>query len=215
MDSTTVKDAAEYAKVLGLVTIAGLAIQQTLQIIDPLVMALIAWIKSARTKHDLPGGMSDGDFKKALVACIGTIFGYIAVRYADIHTICFLLTPADCGKWPDQLVSSLVLGAGTEGVNTLIKYFGYVKDARKQALDVIVTILPPSPTVKHAQTFHFTARVENGTSEVIWSVLQSDGGTINQATGEYAAPAVAGTYQISCVSKSDPTRPSFATVTVT
>jgi hypothetical protein len=201
----------QIARVLAIVAIAGFAIQQLLQILDPLIIAGIAGYKRNRTTNDLPGGISDADFKKAVMTFLGFLAGIITVKSTDINTLA-LLDPkwGGCG---DTIVTALVISGGTEGFNTLLKYFGYVKEARKQALDVVVTIIPATASVANSQTAQFIARVDHGSSVVIWRVVHGGGGTIDDQ-GVYTAPTTPGTYQLMCTSISDPTRPALATVTV-
>src|SRR5215213_3512202 len=66
-------------EVVAIVFIIGFAIQQALQILDPFVMAAILFYKNSRPNKDLPGGMSDSDFKKAVMALLSFCFGAIAV----------------------------------------------------------------------------------------------------------------------------------------
>ena len=200
------------AYVTAVVAIAGFAIQQVLQILDPIIGASIADYKKNRPNHDLPGGMSDADFKKAIMAFLGFAAGIIAVRTTKIATLELLND-----QWKgtgDLIVTALVISGGTEGFNTLLKYFSYVKEARKQQLDVLVTIIPSALTVPKGQTAQFTARVDNGSSTVTWSLVQGGGGTITPQGGLYTAPPTPGVFQVMCTSASDPTRPALATVTV-
>jgi hypothetical protein len=80
---------------------------------------------------------------------------------------------------------------------------------------VSVTINPNTATVAANGTKSFTVTV-SGTSnnKVTWSVVESNGGTIN-SSGVYSAPATQGTYHVKAVSGADQTKSATATVTVT
>ncbi len=202
---------SEIAKVLAVVSIAGFAIQQLLQMLDPVVMAAIEDYKRRRPNATLPGGISDGDFKKALMAFLGFSMGMLIVALSGVKTL-RLLDPT-WQPFGDWVVTALVISGGTEGFNTLLKYFGYVKEARKQALVVEVTVAPPTASIAVGGQFQFTARVDNGPQGVDWRVLHSNGGTIN-SSGLYTAPQAKGVFQIAASSPGDPSRPTLATVTV-
>jgi len=202
-----------YAVVLAVVTLAGLAIQQALQILDPAVMVFIAFLKSGRKNKDLPGGMSDADFKKSVMAFVGFVLGVITAAGTHIHTLKHVVADmSDCG---DLLITALVISAGTEGANILLKFFGYVKDARKPDPETIVTILPDSASIAKTGTVQFRSRVANGSSNVTWSIAETTTGGAITSAGLYTAPNAAGTYHVVCLSPTDPSRPTFATVTVT
>lgn len=202
---------SEIAKVLAVVSIAGFAIQQLLQMFDPLVMAAIDNHKRSRPNATLPGGISEGDFKKALMTSLGFLMGLLVVALTGVKTL--RLLDSTWQPFGDVVVTALVISGGTEGFNTLLKYFGYVKDARKQALAPVVTVIPPTASVTVGSTFQFTARVDNAPQEVNWKVLHNNGGMID-SSGLYTAPQAKGVFQIAATSPADPSRPILATVTV-
>jgi hypothetical protein len=202
---------SEIAKVLAVVSIAGFAIQQLLQMVDPAVMVAIDRYKVHRTNSTLPGGLSDGDFKKSLMTLLGFAMGLLVVWLTGVKTL-RLLEPT-WQPFGDVVVTALVISGGTEGFNTLLKYVGYVKDARKQALAPVVTVIPQTASVTVGSTFQFTARVDNAPQEVTWELLNNNGGTID-SSGLYTAPQTKGVFQIAATSPADPSRPTLATVTV-
>ena len=65
---------------VALVFFAGFAIQQLLTMADPFVNAFIQWKKNRRPNKDLPGGMTEGDYKKAIMALLGKIITRILRR---------------------------------------------------------------------------------------------------------------------------------------
>ena len=193
-----------------IVFIAGFAIQQALQIIDPIVVWLIHGIK--KSTNDLPGGMSEGDFKKAIMALLSFGLGAVGVWLTGIRLLKLLGDYSDPG---DFLITALVLGSGTEAVNTVIKYLGYVKDARKPPPEVEIAIVPPSASVQKNATLKFGSSVKNTSdTRVKWELVHGNGGQLD-STGLYTAPATAGAYQIKATSEADPTKYAIATVTVT
>ncbi len=198
---------------IAVVFIAGFAIQQVLQIFDPLVIYVTRCCKESKCTKNLLGATTDGDLKKALMALLSFILGTITALLTGIRLLA-LVKPEYSGLC-DTFVTGLVLGTGTEAVNTVLKFTGYLKDAQKPTPDVEVIIIPSTVNVQKETTFTFRAYVKNGANEVSWSVPYSAGGTIDSSSGVYTAPAVAGTYQIMAVSRADPSKYSVATVTVT
>lgn len=108
------------------VVLGGFAIQQTLQVFDIPLSWLVAKLTSGGQK--LPLGMTLGDFKKNLLTAIAFVVALVVVRWYEIGTLKFIGLQQ---TWLDNIATALVLSAGTEGTNTLLKYFGYVKDTRK------------------------------------------------------------------------------------
>jgi hypothetical protein len=115
----------------------GFGIQQFLQVImDPLISAAITVIKDRQAPKPpdnvklLPGGISDVDAKKALLGLSSFILGWIIVSGAPaLHVLSVLGLPG-FGGW-DTFVSALIISAGTEGANSVLKLVQYSKDAVK------------------------------------------------------------------------------------
>ena len=200
---------------MAIVTIAGFAIQQLLEVIKPFV-ALYWQTQIPNPSDPTTPTPTAAVWIKWSMALIAFLLGLVTVQLTDITLLSFV--KPEWGKTlGDFLVSALVLGAGTEGLNTLTKYFAYVKEARKQSIKpaIEVAISPPSATVKVDQNFAFKATVKNTDNpNVTWEVAHGAGGSID-AQGIYKAPPVAGTYQIVAISEADPTKHAFAKVTVT
>ena len=198
-----------------IVFLAGFAVQQTLQILDPLIIVSINKYKTSRPTTGLPGGLSDADFKKAIMALLSFLLGIGIVALTHIQLLA-LLNPKLTGIG-DFFVSALVVGSGTEAVNTLLKFLGYVKDAQKPAPAVDVTIVPSTVTIKQGTTLHFTAIIANSTVGVEWKVPYSAGGNITSEglyEGLYTAPTSPGSYQVTAFSVADKSKSAVATVTV-
>lgn len=198
--------------IMATISIAGFAIQQVLELLNPLVGAGSNYAHKKWAK--VPPVITEEQLKKWLMAMLAFFMGMVVVGITKISLLGYL--NAD---WKNSLgdfwVSALVLGAGTEGMNTLTKYFGYIKDDRKQkARPVIeVEIIPPHVEVKTNETFTFKTVVKNTENHgVTWEVSHSTGGSIND--GVYSAPGQPGVYQIVVTSQADPTVHSIAKVTV-
>ena len=194
-----------------IVFLAGFAVQQTLQIFDPLIIVFINKCKTLSPTKGLPGGLSDADFKKAIMALLSVLLGIVIVGLTHIRLLA-LLNP-NLTRVGDFIVSALVVGSGTEAVNTLLKFLGYVKDAQKPASAVDVSIIPSTVTIKPETSLQFTAIVANSTVGVEWKVPYGAGGTIT-SNGLYTAPALSGSYQVIAFSVADRSKSAVATVTV-
>ena len=196
------------------VAIAGFAIQQALELLAPGVTLGVKKLFPQNPGSTQP--IPEADLKKWAMALVAFLLGLGAVLFAKISLLSFVDE-----KWRgsdgDILVSALVLGAGTEGLNTLTKFFGYVKEGRKKSIAaaIEVAVIPPSVTVKVGETFKFRAGVKNtGNPTVTWEVPHGAGGTIDDQ-GLYTAPAAAGIYQIFAVSAADSTKHGIGKVIVT
>ena len=84
-----------------------------------------------------------------------------------------------------------------------------------------VTVVPPirlfiTPKTVHldpGESFQFNGHVQGGVTELDWSVLEADGGTISD-TGLYTAPMEPGTYHVVVKSVANPKQKDIATVHV-
>ena len=117
-----------------------------------------------------------------------------------------------------HIVSALVLGAGTEGANTALKYFGYVKDARRTdpavSPPVDLSIVPPTISLRPGDKMKFNVvHRSGGEASAKWIACEPNGGTID-AAGVYTAPAAAGSYHVMAMSQDDPSVLAIASVTV-
>lgn len=201
--------------VVAIVFIAGFAIQQALQIIDPPIAGAIDGYKKRRLAKGLPalpGGMADAEFKKALMALLSFLAGLAVVLLTGIRLLAYIKV-----EWKgigDVLVTALVVGSGTDAANTALKFLGYVKDAQKPVTEVEVIIIPGTASVAKSNTLQLRADVKNSLNRTVeWHVLQGTGGSINQE-GLYTAPATPGAFQVIAISKADSTRSALATITV-
>ena len=203
----------QLATPLAIVSLTGFAIQQAIQILDPFIMAFVAWYKNYRTSKSLPGGMTDAEFKKAVIAALSFGMGAIVTSTTGIRLLVLLGTAY--GGWMDFIVTALVVGAGTEAANTIVKFTTYAKDSIKPKPPVSVVMNQPALTLPPGATFQFRVVMANTENRAVtWEVLHGPaGGTIDQ-TGLYTASTAPGTYTVCATSQADPTKSAVATVTV-
>lgn len=207
---------SQLGEATALVSIVGFAIQQALQMLDSFVSALIDWLKAKEPAGNLPGHLTDVDFKKSVMALLSFFVGLGTVLALPALQLLQYVGIKDSGlrtRILDILISALVFGAGTEGANTALKYFGYVKDARKKPV-IVLDVVPKTVTVSKGGTVQFLVSAKDGgESSAEWRIL-TGGGNISPA-GLYTAPETAGTYQVAAVSTVDLSAVAIATVTVT
>lgn len=108
---------------------AGFAVQRLIEIAD----AVAAFL--------LPGwGNADGKLKHFVLAIVSLIAGLAIATWTGIR----VLKPLG-STGPDSLdifATALVISAGTEGVNSIVKFLGYKKEEQKKETDVV-----PKPAV--------------------------------------------------------------------
>lgn len=185
----------EYQYLIALVYILSFAIQQFLQMFDLLADQIVTFLKEKFFKN-----VPEANIKKNLLMVISFAIGLILVNIFDIRLLKFI--PNGSGYFNkyscvvDVIVSALVLGSGTEAVNILLKYFGYVKDARKENVQtgVEIIIIPQSKKLSVNTKYKFICEFKNAgdtKQETDWEVMDiSNGGTID-SDGTYTAPGTA------------------------
>ena len=189
------------------------AVQRLLELFDPLVSSIAT---SAATR--VASERVDQDAaKKWFMGLASLILGGVLALVSGVRLLSYIATVhARFGDYGDLFVTALVLGAGTEGANTALKYFGYVKDARKVELPAAtaLTILPPEITVDAGASVQLAAlSTAGGDVKVRWLLMDVGGGSID-AVGVYTAPAHAGAFRLMAVSEKDPTQMGVAVITV-
>ena len=205
---------------IAVVVIAGFAIQQVIEICDPLISKGIKLFGSADNISGSPkyiGGLNESDFKKSVTMFLSFVLGLCFISWLlGGEGILSASLEADWQHgWVDFYMTALLIGSGTEGLNTLQKYFGYVKDQKKNS-PVTITITPKSVKVVPLESVQFSALVTHTDNQsVLWMVPQSNGGEVDPVTGSYRAPDQAGEFKIVASSRADPTKFATATVTVT
>jgi hypothetical protein len=99
----------ELVKALGPAFAAGLAVQRLLQLLDVFLEKI--------------------GHKKVIAALVSLVAG--AVLAIGAHLRVFQPLGADVATWVDVAVTALIVSAGTEGFNSLFKFLGYAKEAKK------------------------------------------------------------------------------------
>jgi hypothetical protein len=112
-------DGAGLAKALAPAFAAGFAVQRITEILDPLLAAV-----------------SGDDVKRKgfFTALVTFVIGYSAAWALDIRVVEHIATHSPWTKTNyeiDKLVAGLIISAGTEGVNSVLKFVGYAKEKQK------------------------------------------------------------------------------------
>jgi hypothetical protein len=162
-------------------------------------------------------GVDQDAAKKWFMGLASLIVGGMFALVSGVRVLSYInQAHAGFGDYGDLFVTALVLGAGTEGANTALKYFGYVKDAKKldQPAATALTVLPPEITVGAGESVQLAAlSTAGGDVKVRWLLMDVGGGSID-ASGVYTAPAGAGTFRLMAVSEKDPTQMGVAVISV-
>jgi hypothetical protein len=98
---------------LGPAFAAGFALQQLLELLDPLLEKLAK------------------DNKKLAIGVISLLFGLLMSFGAGMRALSPLGFTGG-GFW-DAFITALIISAGTEGINSIMKYLGYSKEVKKLA----------------------------------------------------------------------------------
>ena len=121
-------------EILALVTIIGFAIQQFLQTID---VILAPGIKKFYLWYDKKWKdvLKEPEFKKSIM--MFTSLMVFSLPLTLMFNIRILNSFNKCWDFPylDPLVTSLVIAGGSEGLNSLTKFFSYLKDKQKMLRD--------------------------------------------------------------------------------
>lgn len=101
------------AMALGPVFVAGFALQQLLELLDPWLDPLL------------------GERKRQVYACIAMLYGLLLAIFTPIR----VLQPfgIEVG-YVDVLLTALFISGGTKGINDLLKWLGYQKERAKAQL---------------------------------------------------------------------------------
>ena len=99
----------ELVKALGPAFAAGLAVQRLLELLSPLI-------------ENVSG-------KKVLAGVVSLVAGLALAVLANLRVLAPL--GADVDDLVDIAVTALIVSAGTEGFNSLLKFLGYAKEAKK------------------------------------------------------------------------------------
>jgi len=125
MDTAPVTNAAatvDIAKALLPAFAAGFAVQQFLELVDPIYTGILSMLAPS-------AGSNDGTRAKKVVF---SIVSFLLGLWLAKHNI-LVLKPLgiDISPRVDLLVSAIFISAGTEGLNSLMKFAGYKKEQKK------------------------------------------------------------------------------------
>lgn len=189
-------------EVLALLSVAGFATQRTLELLDPLFAALAKLLvrfagdeKAAKTWVMNVGGVSMG--------------GLVVLLGPDV-------TLPGIGETLSKFVVALAISMGSNAANSLLKFGEYAKESRKRETEPLpeIKIVPATVTLSPGSKIQFLVAVSGTDSkDVTWAVLEANGGSVTK-TGQYTAPAEAGTYHVAVVSVANPAASATAVVTI-
>jgi hypothetical protein len=103
--------------------VAGFAVQRVLEIFDAVVDGLVTRFPVIKV------AAGDDTFKARKAfwsAVISVILGFAIAYYTGVRVLQPLQFPAPDG-W-DMVITALVISAGSEGMNSILKWLGYKKD---------------------------------------------------------------------------------------
>ncbi len=105
------------------VFVAGLAIQQLFELLDPLLEAL-------------------GKTAKSYATSIGSlILGFLLAWLGGFQVLGALAV--DVNPLVEFFVTGLIISGGTEGINSLLKFLGYAKENQKAEAKTEIAKTPP------------------------------------------------------------------------
>lgn len=197
----------EPARLIAIAFIAGFAIQQLIQILELFLIPLL--LREKEIIWRLPSAV----FKKGLMHLISFLCGVLIAANLKVDLLVFV-EKADV-FWLNIVISGLVLGSGTEAANTVIKYFGYLKDAKKYDIrpELEISIVPASATLKVNETAEFKCTVRNSPdANITWRVAELTGGSV--LGGRYTAPSIPGDFTVIATSNADDSKSAIAKVSV-
>ena len=193
--------------VFAVIGIAGFAVQRAVELLDPFVALLIR-----KTRSSPPLDPWETELKKVVLLLLSLGLALVIVQITEVRLLSLIPELSDVWESGDFVVTALVLSAGTESVNSLQKYLGYVKDAQKPNV-ISLAVKPSSAKIKPSTTAKFIAVVGNSANKAVeWKVL-SGGGSID-ANGTFTAGGTSGQAQIGAVSTADPSAVGIATVQI-
>lgn len=114
---------------LGLLFVASFAVQQILEALAwPVETLVVRWWKN--------WGFADDSWKKTVFGIIGFVLGLYLTSQLDLYILQHYIPKEAAaasmrGGTLDLLLTALVLSAGTEGTNSVLKYLKYLKEDKK------------------------------------------------------------------------------------
>jgi hypothetical protein len=136
MDATTSPSITAVAVALAPGFACGFAVQQALQILDPVVQWILNLVGGLfHKKDDEKNQPIDGDTKRAVLGLISFVIGMLIADFGHLNILTALISAlksqVEVSSWIDILVSGLIISAGTEGFNSIMKFLSYQKEAAK------------------------------------------------------------------------------------
>jgi hypothetical protein len=101
---------------LGPAFAVGFAVQQVLEIVDPVIEAVVP-----------------KNWKKTILGLIALAIGLAAAYGAKVRVL-GPLGVTSAGAW-DPIVTGVIVSAGTQGFNSVMKFLGYAKENKKAAAE--------------------------------------------------------------------------------
>jgi hypothetical protein len=102
---------------------AGFALQKLLEIFDPLIERLVK---------------GDEKTKKIFLGLVSLAIGLVLAFGAGIRVLTHLGYMGH-DLW-DAGITALIVSAGTEGINSIMKYLGYAKENKKEEVGIRVAV---------------------------------------------------------------------------
>lgn len=92
---------------------ASLAVQQVLEVLS---VPVEKWFGEVRTK--------------SVLGVIGFLIGIVLALVFNLNVMSYFGVP-NAGNFLDKIVTALILSAGTEGMNSVVKFLKYLKEDKK------------------------------------------------------------------------------------
>jgi hypothetical protein len=122
--STAAATTVTLTTALGPAFAAGFALQRLLDLLDP----VLSWPFPPKDTHGEP--TRAGQVKKLVLSIVSLVMGIVIARTCGLHVIQALEGLDAAVPW-DVFLTGLIISGGTEGVNSIVKFVGYAKDAKK------------------------------------------------------------------------------------
>ena len=209
---------------LATVSLGGFAVQRALDVLDfvisPAAFAISKLFDKPAAGAEPGAGatmiqrfeVTQADVKKWLMALVGFGIG-LAITYATNTEI----IPDSKGTFLNLFIGAFAISGGSEGFNSVQKFFGSVKEARKVAVRPLpeVRVTPAAATVARGTQIRLLANVAGtDVKTVTWELLENTPGASVDANGVFTAPGTAGIFHVAAISTDNPEANALATVTV-
>lgn len=193
------------------VSLGGFAIQRALQILDPFVDW---WTDATKEWWKVHHVEDAGTVKRAAMAICALALSVGIVSALDIGLLS--LVGVSGHVWGDRAVSALVLSAGSEGANSVIKVLEAFKQSRQAIADgVAVVVATPEVAAKVNSQIRLRATITNSASQdVEWTFVEDSRITVAR-DGTMTVPGTPGVFHIIAASAANPAKTAVMKLTVT